>query len=381
VPFPRTSELTVVATAAVLLAIGGVIAAIAIPPVDDSWPPGSSFSYSPSGSAAAYLTLRAVGFQVERSFEPAATLTRPPASTVLIIAAPGEPASNQDRRAIQTFLAEGGTVLAAGCAGATFFSSAADAVSDASPPVQHYDARTSSPLTARAPSIAMTSGCRGPALGPGATPLYGRGNDAVVVASRIGKGLAVWWAGTTPIENWSIESPGQLELLLNVLGAGRVVVWDEFYHGQRRSLWAYLSRTPLPWAAAQIGLAAVVAAAAFVRRRAPIRTPFTASRTSPLEFVETMAGLYSRAASAPSAVALAKVRLRRLLLEATGLPATATDARLAAASSVRVSVPPADLETLLEAADRAARDPATAPQSALPLVRRMQQIAASVQGA
>ena len=116
-PGPR--ELTLVAAAvalAIVMAIGGALLA---PPADDL-PSGSSFSHGPSGSAAAYQTLLSAGYAVRRSFEPLPSIKVAPGATVMVIADPAERASNQDRRALQTFVALGGTVLVTGCAGATF---------------------------------------------------------------------------------------------------------------------------------------------------------------------------------------------------------------------------------------------------------------------
>src|SRR5262245_37102878 len=109
-PVARTRELTVVFAAAGIITIGTVTAALVLPPAADDLPRGSSFSHAPSGAAAAYLMLRAIGYDVRRSFEPIATFTEPPLSTVLVVADPVEAASTQDRRTVQTFLAAGGTV-------------------------------------------------------------------------------------------------------------------------------------------------------------------------------------------------------------------------------------------------------------------------------
>jgi hypothetical protein len=123
-----------------------------------------------------------------------------------------------------------------------------------------------------------------------------------------------------------------------------------------------------------------MAAAMFSRRRLPVRQRFVESRTSPLEFVETMAALYARAPSARAATAQVRARLRRLLLEATGLSPAVTDARLAAAAAARVSVQPDDLRGLLEAAASAGSDSSTSAEAALPLVRKMQAVAAALHG-
>jgi hypothetical protein len=380
-PAPRTDELIVISVAVAAAAMVAVAAAVGGSMTDDTLSPGSTFSYRPAGTAAAYQTLERLGYTMRRSVEPVSAIGRDRDAAVLILANPRDPASNQDRRTIQTFVASGGIVLATGCAGATFLSSAAAGVGVPYSPAETYAARRPSPLTRDAPSITMSSGCASPALGDRYAVVYGRGSLDVVYEARIGRGHAIWWAGTTPMENATIDAPGHLELLLNAIGAPpRTIVWDEFSHGQRASLWSYLALTPAPWALAQLALVAAVAFMMFVRRRLPIRASVPMARTNPLEFVDTMAGLYARAKSGAAAAGVTRTRLRRLLLASSGIAPSASDARLADAAAGRVSMPAGELRELLEAADRYATDVSTTPAAALPLVRRMQAVATRLNG-
>jgi hypothetical protein len=380
---PRRSREVAVAVAGLALVIAlSTTVTVLSPPASDGLAPGSSFSLDPDGSAAAYATLQSLGYQVTRSFEAIASLAPAPSSTVLILADPKEPASAGDRRALQTFVSAGGTVLVTGCLAASFLSSGGGA----KPPdlaagfdEEPFTAMFPSPLTAGAPQISMDRLCAPGDLDARYTPLYGDGGGSVVWAARIGKGLAVWWAGTTPIVNRAIDEPGHLELLLNVVGSkDRAILWDEFYHGQRRSLYSYAKLTPLPWLLAQAGLIAAVAAAMFVRRRAPVLDRFVEPRTSPLEFVDTMAGLYARAGTAGDAVATARARLRRLLLEATGLASSVDDSSLAAAAAARVRVDPSQLDAALRASNPQGVDVKMTAAEALPLVRRLQAFASAL---
>jgi len=382
-PAPRTGELTVIAFAVAAVAVVSIAAALSGSTTDETLPSGSTFSYGPSGTAAAYQTLQRLGYSIRRSVEPVSSITvlGGTENAVLVLANPAEPASNQDRRAIQAFLAGGGTVLATGCAGATFLSSTATGMGESRPRVESFAQRSQSRLTRDAPSISMTRGCAESRLDDRYAATYGRGSDNVVYEARIGRGLAIWWTGTTPIENKTIEAPGHLELLLNAIGPPpRTIVWDEFHHGQRASLWSYLARTPAPWALAQLAVVAGVAAMMFVRRRLPIRGRVAPARTDPLEFVDTMAELYARAKSGSAAVGIARLRLRRLLLASSGVTPTASDARLAEAAAGRVSMPPGQLRELLESAERSATDRSTSPEAALPLVQRMQAAASRIIG-
>ena len=381
-PPRRSREVAVGVSGLALVVLVSAAVTVLAPPASDGLGPGSSFSLDPDGSAAAYATLQSLGYDVSRSFEAIARLAVTPASTVLVLADPQERASVADRRALQTFVTAGGTVLVTGCEADSFLSSRPELPApdlaggfDERP----FDAAFPSPLTAGAPQVSMDGLCAHPDLDARYTTLYGDRDASVVRAARIGKGLAVWWAGSTPILNRAIEQPGHFELLLNVVGAkDRAILWDEFYHGQRRSLYSYAKLTPLPWLFAQAALIALVAAAMYVRRRAPVLDRFVEPRTSPLEFVDTMAGLYARAGTAGDAVATARARLRRLLLDATGLAAGVDDARLAAAAAGRVRVDASQLEAALTASERRGVDGKITADDALPLVRRLQAFASAL---
>ena len=376
-PLFRSREIAFAVAGLSFVAVLSAATTILSPPASESLPPGSSLSKGPAGSAAAYRTLQALGYDVRRSFEPMASLQVNPASTVVILAQPQQEASVGDRRTLQSMLSAGATVLATGCHAGSFFADgpAIDMRHDAS---HSFSALRPSPLTAGAQTISMDGGCLRPDLSSRFLPLYGSEGKSVVGVSRIGNGTAIWWAGNTPIDNSAIDRSGHLELLLNVATPGKTILWDEFYHGQRRSLYSYAKHTPLPWLFAQLALVGVVAAAMYARRQAPVfeRTP--EARVSPLEFVETMGGLYARADTAADAVATARGRLKRLLADATGMAPSAGNEQLAAGAAARLRVDATELATVLAAADDGSRHGATVPAEALSLVRRMQTIAASV---
>src|SRR5260221_3626558 len=354
-------------------------AAVLSPPASEGLAPGSSFSNEADGSGAAYLTLQSLGYQVSRSLEAVASLTTNPSSTVLILADPKEPASNGDRRAVQPCVAAGGTVLVTGCLGGSFLSDHETGAGGGFLEPRPFAAAFPSPLSAGAPKISMEPDCVRPDLGARYIVLYGDDRAAVVRFARVGQGLAVWWAGNTPIANETIDAPGHLELLLNIVGPpDRTILWDEFYHGQRRSLYSYAKQTPLPWLFSQTALIALVAASMYVRMRAPVLDRAGDTRAAPLEFVDTMAGLYARASTAGDAVETARARLRRLLRDATGLASSVDDARLAAAAAGRPGVDASAPDAALRAADGRNTDGVVTAGEALPLVRRLQALAAAL---
>jgi hypothetical protein len=340
---------------------------------------GSRQVTAADGTAAAFLTLESLGYTVVRWTEPLSSIAGDPAAIVLVVADPAQAASNGDRRTIQTLVANGATVLVTGCLGASFLTDRAVAQPLADPEERKYSPRFRSPLTRQASEISMAAACGATDLGPSYLDLYADGKGPVVRLARIGKGLAVWWAGTTPIENRSIAAPGHLELFLAIIGSqGRTVLWDEFSHGQRRSLYSYAAGTPLPWLGVQALLIGLVAAAMYARRRAPILERNAESRASSLEFVDSMAGLYARAVMTSDAIRMAHARLRRLLLDVTRLPASTGDEALAAAGAAHVHATESELARALRAGAEAQPGTPVDAAKAVSLVRRLQTYAAAL---
>ena len=144
-----------------------------------------------------------------------------------------------------------------------------------------------------------------------------------VLADRIGRST-FGGPARRPLTNAGIVRAGNLELFLNSMagpsGEPLSIYWDEYFHGARGSLWSYIAATPLPWGMLQIALLMLALMFTFSRRSGPIVQPAAVSRLSPLEFVETMGGLYQRAHAAPIAVAAAYRLLRLELIRRLGFP-------------------------------------------------------------
>jgi hypothetical protein len=374
-PRPRSSDLKIAALALAALALLTAAGALSAPAAG-STVEGSSYSASPGGAKAAYLTLEDLGYDIQRSYEPLTAIRREPAQTVLVLASPGVPFADLDRRALKQFVEDGGIVLVTGAAGGAALGAAHkgdDARTEDTAP-KEYQAVGPDALTADAPSITLAPETGPPAFGSEYHVVYGTPEDAAVRAARIGEGRAVWWSGSTPLTNGAIADAGNLALLLNTIGPpGRVVLWDEHYHGHTRSLWSYIAATPLPWAALQALLIGGAAVLAFSRRHGPIRPLAEDPRTSPMEFVDTMGGLYEQAGAASAAVTAARSRLRRVLISASGLSADAPDERLAVAAARRLGADPDELSRLLAST----RQPSNDATEALASVQRLQAMAMS----
>ena len=116
----RTSDLTVLAVAGVGTVLLTGASFLVAPP--DALPrsDGSSYAVHPDGGRAAYLLLKGMGYQIDRSFEPVAAVRQAPAQTTLVLANPSEAPSEQDVRALRSFVERGGLVLATGPSAAAF---------------------------------------------------------------------------------------------------------------------------------------------------------------------------------------------------------------------------------------------------------------------
>ena len=200
--------------------------------------------------------------------------------------------------------------------------------------------------------------------------IYERNGKPGVVSYKFGKGEVIWWAIASPISNGSIREKGNLALFLNSVGGPNTrVIWDEYFHGMRRSLNSYFAATPLPWAGLQMLVALAAILFTFSRRSGPLRMPAFESRLSPLEFVDTLGSLYESAHAAPAAVEIAYQRLRLALVRRLGIPAKAKLPVLCQAASERLGWTSSALFNTLSDAERAMRDIHLENGEALDLVR------------
>ena len=388
-PRGRLSDLTIlIAAGTALLALS--LASFVIAPVDTTPPiDGSSFANHPSGARAAFLALKESGYDVRPSYEPISLLRAEP-SAVLILAEPALPPSQGDLRALLAFIERGGTVLATGSAAAGFLpglpwkppgshrsGNPSSRAPNAEPPAPSaVDAAIPSRLSDGVPRTTTVPAPSALANTSRYVTIYGTDARPAIVAARLGKGLAIWWAGSTPLTNAGVAESRSVDLLVNVIGTpiDREVWWDEHYHGHSRSLASYVKGTSLPFAGAQLALVILAALLAFSRRRWPIRAAYVEPRASPLEFVDSMGALYQRANIPAGMVRTVRGRVRRLLAAACGLPPGVPDEHLSQAAGPRVSTPPARLQALLAGSAEAADNPDLPPEDARRLVAELQRV-------
>jgi hypothetical protein len=195
-----------------------------------------------------------------------------------------------------------------------------------------------------------------------------------VVEYDWGKGHAVRWGSSTPLENGSLARAQDLDLLLNSLGPreGRHFYWDESLHGEIRSTFSYASGTA--WNMLWFGLLAVglLVVFSFSRRAGPLREMPAIVRATPIEFLDALGTLYRKAGASSTAVAIALERFRRHALRLCGLRGKQMNAaELAVVLQRRFPQTDADLEADLAACEEAAWSDTLAPREALKLIQKL----------
>lgn len=346
---------------------------------DDSQIP-SAYSVNSGGTRAAFLLLRESGYNVRIWEQPPAEIESKPRSTLLVIAEPTEVPSHADRDALKAFVTNGGRVLFCGILAKLYFA-------DAATPAMTRDTLPGTgwkPFHALIPAVfsraAETVAFRAQAVWKKHTPdmvwLYGDNDSAVAVDWSIGKGRVYWWAGATPLTNSGITREGNLNLFLNTVTAGSdrpsSILWDEYFHGQRPGLGTWVARTPLKWAGWQLGAIALAALFTFSRRSGPVVSPAPVSRLSPLEFTDTMGGLYRRAGAAAIPVEVSYRHLRVLLTRRLGLSQNVSEDALAHAAGQRLGLPVELLAADLRTAGTWCFDSGISERQALDLVKRLE---------
>jgi hypothetical protein len=332
-------------------------------------PVPSTYSSDSGGARAAYLLLQDLHYNVRRWEESPAALTHVGRGAVLILAEPTEKPSAHEREALRTFVQRGGRILFCGGSVPAFFAEATVSPEPFAGAWKEYAASFPSYYSRGAEAVVIRSEAlwRQPLQGP--IGLYGDSTGAVVASWRIGEGEVLWWAGATPLTNAGIRRSSNLGLFLNAVEGASAIYWDEYFHGQRTSLWAYVEKTPVGWAPAQFALLLIAVLFTYSRRWGPIVGSATVSRLSPLEFVDTLGDLYRRAKATSVAVAVTYRQLRMRLTQQLGVPASAADEELARTAGARLGWKAEELRDTLE---KAAAPVGMRPRQALALIQKIE---------
>jgi hypothetical protein len=123
----------------------------------------------------------------------------------------------------------------------------------------------------------------------------------------------------------------------------------------------------------QIGLLTAAVIFTFSRRSGPVYRQPSVSRLSPLEYVDTLGGLYERAGAVSAAVSVSHLRLRYLLTRQLGLPSDTPDGELAQAAEERLGWKNFGVEDVLGRAENANRASKMRPRKGLELVQDLER--------
>ena len=143
-----------------------------------------------------------------------------------------------------------------------------------------YQANLPSSYTRHAAKISLQKQSEWEGNNPAAFALYGDADSPAVMMWSVGDGAILWWAGPTPLTNAGITQEGNLNFFLDAVSDPLAranqqpeIYWDEYFHGQRATLWAYFRRTPVPWGLLQFAVLGLAVLFTFSRRSGPMMMP------------------------------------------------------------------------------------------------------------
>jgi hypothetical protein len=313
---------------------------------------------------------------VERWEKPQSEL-EPDAHTVLVIADSSMVPDGKQKAAVEKFIAGGGRVIATGSVGGMFLpENSSEFNPEPAGLSKEYSALTPSPVTRAAPKVSLipyASWSKSTAI-----PLYGTKDHAYVVQMPHGQGDAIWLSSATPFTNAGIQATGNLYFVLAVIGDQQQtrVLFDEYVHGygdhNSREGKGHPLTTALLWQSALLALAALLT---FSRRSGPLRPVPPPSRLAPLEFVETLGGLYQQAHAAAVAVDVYYQRFQYWMTRRLGLNKNAMPEEVARAVRDRWNVQDDELLNTLNAAAAARYQPDLPQKQALTIVQKLHEYA------
>jgi len=362
-----------------IVALMLVTLAFLTPKEADSEGSPSSYSTKRRGGKAAYLLLKQSGYNIDRWEQPPAELPVNPQNELLIIAAPNQFPDRDESNALRKFVAAGGALLVAGVWSEDF---APDShVSPGKYRVGWAECKPALPTKlARGGAISMDRELTWDKSKTLETVVhFTYEDDPVVVSYMVGQGEVIWWASDLPLTNAGIRDKNNLNLLINSLGEGKHILWDEYF--QSTATHEIVIFPPLVrWALlSQCVLFGIMLLITFSRRSGPVIPLVPESRLSPLEFVDTLGNLYARAGAAQVPVEIAFARFRQLAARRLGLYGNVPAQQLAQAMLIRRLVAGAEFSARLRRCEEAISDPTLSEKEALALVQFLNSAAEKLQ--
>lgn len=331
----------------------------------------SSYSALQRGAKATYLLLQQSGYPVERWQKPPKELPQRGDRIILVLAEPESYANSEEFAALSHFLSGGGTVLAAGFFPDSFVPEAAATLGDRRVGGVECSPVAPTRLT-RNGSITQDGSLYWDSTDTSQMVHFAddKGN-AVVVSYPVGKGEVIWWASAWPLENAGIREKHNLEFVLDSVHGFKRILWDEYYHGQRQHSASHQPFRVYKWAFGQLAIISLAVLLTFSRRSGPLIPSTNESRLSPLEFVDTLGNVFSRAKSAQVAVEIAFQRLRQIAARRLGIRGTSTAPEIVEAiAHSGISLPPA-IAQLISTSEAAACEPSLTEKAALEYIRAL----------
>jgi hypothetical protein len=375
---PSDRKLLLIA-GAVMLVLAAALAVVSPPPAEQGGGIPSIYSDASGGAHAAFLLLQELHRSVHAWERPPTDLPQDPEDAVLILANPEENPSRAERQSLLQFAESGGRIIFTGPRISDFFPNADSSDVPEAKPWATYQANLPSSYTRHAAKISLQKQSEWDGNNPAAFALYGDTDSPAVVTWSVGHGAILWWAGPTPLTNAGITQEGNLNFFVDAVSDPLAnadeqpdIYWDEYFHGQRATLWAYFQKTPVPWGLLQFAVLGLAVLFTFSRRSGPMMMPAVATRLAPLEFVDTLGGLYHRAHAEPAVVAAVYQRFRGTLTRHLRLPMTIPDALLDEAVRGRLGLKDDSFLQTLQRADSASRAQKISPAEALELVRKLE---------
>jgi len=378
IPAADRKLLVFVAVFVILMTTG--LALLSRDPEEDIHFP-STYSAKSHGAKAAYLLLQESGYDVQRWQDRPANLPKEGAGFLLILAEPFYSFDKADQQALQRFVASGGRLLATGFSGGMMLPE--EKVSPPDPENfgwNDYRAQIPSRLTRGGGTISMEMPAGWKEDDSLRLPHYGTAKHAVVVSYSVGKGEVVWWGSSSPLNNVGITRGSNLELFLNSIGPRSThILWDEYFHGSRRSVLSQPWGPALAWGGIQLGVLSLAIVFGFSRRSGPVRPLPQVSRLSPLEFVETLGGLYHRAQATPAALETTYQRFRYLLGKRLGLRNDTSAEQMVRSAQERLGYRDSEFPKVLDACEAAIQNPDLRDSEALRLIQSLHEHATKLQ--
>ena len=284
----------------------------------------TTYSTDSHGAKAAYLLLQEVGYHVDR-WEQSLSEFSAGKNTTLILAEPARMPDEKSVTALHHFIEQGGTVIATGPSSAPLLPAMPEIRRS---PIERtwnvFPAIAPSAITRAAPQITIAPQAYWKSQAH-AVALYGKEDETVVVQYSYGEGRVLWWASSTPLTNAGLKEPGNLEFFLASLGGTKEIhiLFDEYLHGYGWTSTLVYEYTLAAGMLIQLAVFGLAVAWTFSRRSGPVRPSVSEDRLSPLEFVETLGGLYRYARASSIAVDICYQRFRHRLAKRLGISSNA----------------------------------------------------------